>query len=110
MSKPGDIYRRFRDDFPPPHSGSLRIHWRPQIPCNQFYWPVRDLREAASILDMLAAYDDFQFSIRVKGDYSNSGGLEIFRYGQWEEWESADFDDFDTWRESAEGKKIMGVL
>ena len=41
----------------------------------------------------LAYYDMFQFENKVKPDYSNAGGLEIFRNGEWEEWESDDGDN-----------------
>lgn len=96
----GMIYRHFASKFPAPTEGALRVWWIPQIPGNQFWWPVANLTEAALLLDALAAYDDFQFANRIRGDYSNCGGLCIYRNGDWEEWESDDYDDFDTWRES----------
>ena len=37
--------------------------------------PVRSLEEAHLVLDVLAAYDDFQFKNRIKPDYANAGGL-----------------------------------
>lgn len=98
MAKPGDIYRAFIDKVPPPTEGTLRVWWIPQIPGQQFVWPVNNLGEAALLLDVLAAYDDFQFANRVKGDYSNVGGLVVYRDGDWEDWTNADGDDFDTFR------------
>lgn len=96
----GAIYRHFESKFPPPAKGALRVWWVPQIPGKQFHWPVGSLDEAASLMDALAAYDDFQYAEKVKPDYCNGGGLEQFDGEVWMEWESEDGDDFDTWRRS----------
>ena len=98
MSDAGIIYRQFVRKFPDPKEGDLRIWWVPQIPGKAFEWPVADLTQAALMLDALAAYDDFQFAENVKGDYANMGGLHVYREGDWEDWESEDCDDFDTYR------------
>lgn len=94
----GAIYRFFADKFPVPKEGDLRVWWVPQIPCSAFEWPVADLAAAGAMLDALAAYDDFQFREKVKGDYANTGGLWIYHDGEWVDWESDDCDDFDTYR------------
>lgn len=99
MASPGSIYRHFSTKFPTPQKGSLRVWWIPQVPGKPFNWPVKDLGQAALLLDALAAYDDFQFGERVKGDYCNTGGLEIHDGDEWCDWESDDCDDFDTWRD-----------
>lgn len=99
MTKAGNIYRSFHDEFPAPVKGGLRVWWIPQVPGASFEWPVSDLNQAALMLDALAAYDDFQFSQNVKGDYCNVGGLIIFDGEVWVDWEDEDCDDFDTWRE-----------
>jgi len=101
MSK-GEIYKHFTSKFPAPKEGDLKVWWIPQVPGEPFEWRVADLDQAGLMLDALACYDDFQFWKRVKGDYSNTGGLEIFRNGEWEDWESDDCDDFDTWRAERE--------
>lgn len=98
MTAPGAIYERFAAAFPEPTEGALRVWWIPQVPGKQFWWPVVDLKQAALLLDALAAYDDFQFAHRVKGDYANAGGLCIYRNGDWEDWESEDGDGFDDFR------------
>lgn len=95
----GAIYRYFASLFPKPTIGALRIWWIPQIPGDAFEWPVADLAQAALMLDALAAYDDFQFAKRVKGDYSNAGGLQVFSGENWNDWEDEDCDGFDAWRE-----------
>jgi hypothetical protein len=71
-------------------SDLLRVWWIPQIPGDAFYVDVNDLYEAKKILTLLADYDDFQYQNKIKPDYSNTGGLEIFVNGGWEEWESDD--------------------
>ena len=105
MSIAGDIYRRFLRKFPAPQEGDLRVWWIPQIPMKAFEWPVDDLRQAAVMLDALAAYDDFQFAENVKGDYANTGGLSIFQGGEWVDWENEEGDDFDACRNAAAGVK-----
>lgn len=97
----GDIYRNFASKFPSPKQGELRIWWIPQVPGKPFEWPVADLVQAALMLDALAAYDDFQYSENVKGDYANCGGLWIWNEAEadWVDWEDDECDDFDTWRE-----------
>lgn len=73
-----------------PSEGDLRVWWVPQVPMPAFYVPVADVREGLLLLDALAEYDLFQFENRIKPDYSNAGGLEVFEDGEWHEWESAD--------------------
>jgi hypothetical protein len=97
----GVIYRHFESQFPAPEDGDLRVWWIPQIPGKAFEWPVADLAQAASLLDALAAYDDFQFAHRIKGDYANMGGLNVYRNGDWEDWETDEGDDFDTFRSTS---------
>jgi hypothetical protein len=105
VSGAGAIYRNFVQNFPTPKEGDLRIWWIPQVPGKAFEWPVADLAQAALMLDALAGYDDFQFAERVKGDYCNTGGLQIFTNG-WEDWEDEEGDDFDAWREKQRGKQF----
>jgi hypothetical protein len=77
----------------------LRVYWFPEVPCEPFYIPVRTLREARLVLDALAIYDGFQSAHRIKPDYHNAGGLEVFDpeddndgpEGSWCEW----YDDLD---------------
>ena len=60
--------------------GDLQVWWVPQVPMKQFTVPVKDIEEGAKLLDVLAAYDLFQFKNKVKPDYCNAGGLQ-----KWEE-------------------------
>ena len=99
MANAGSIYRNFVKSFAPPKTGDLQVWWVPQIPCPAFEWRVADFAQAAVLLDALAAYDDFQFAKRIKGDYCNTGGLQIFDGTEWCEWEDDEGDDFDAWRD-----------
>ena len=73
-----------------PQEGDLRIWWVPQVPGKPFHVDVSNIREALVLLDVLAKYDLFQYEHRIKPDYSNAGGLEVFEDGEWSEWESPD--------------------
>jgi hypothetical protein len=98
MGKPGSIYRSFVAEFPEPKEGDLRFWWIPQVPMQEFEWPVASVAEAINLDRIFSAYDDFQFAHGVKGDYSNVGGLSIYRNGEWEDWEDEDGYSFDDVR------------
>ena len=55
----------------------------------------RDFKQthAALLLRALADYDLFQFQNRIKPDYANAQGLEVYKGGEWCEWESPDGDE-----------------
>jgi len=75
-----------------PKAGDLQVWHIPQIPGKAFRFDVKDPREAAVLLRALALYDIFQFENRIKPDYSNAAGLEVFEVGEnapegeWCEW------------------------
>ena len=73
----------------------LRVWWIPQVPMKPFHVEVKDIEEAKKIMVVLADYDLFQYDNRVKPDYSNAGGLEVFEDGEWTEWYSEDGDCID---------------
>ncbi len=56
----------------------LRVWWIPQIPGKPFRVDVDSVKEGVKIMDTLASYDLFQLEHRIKPDYSNAGGLEMF--------------------------------
>lgn len=70
-----------------PKEGDLRVWWMPQVPGKPFQVPVASIKEAKKLLDVLADYDLFQYKNRIKPDYSNAGGFEVFEGGEWCEWE-----------------------
>lgn len=78
--------------------GDLQVWWMPQVPMKAFKVPVANTEQAILILETLADYDIFQFENRVKGDYCNAGGLEVFEDGQWCEWADEDGDGIDEIR------------
>ena len=88
----------------------LRVWWIPQVGAisEAFYVPVQSVEEGKKVLDMLAAYDAFQFQNRIKPDYSNAGGLQIYNpeIADYEDWylETDDdyFDDVDDYCEQCE--------
>jgi hypothetical protein len=81
--------------MPEPKPGALRTWHIPQIPGKPFHVNVKNLREAKIMLKALANYDLFQFENRVKPDYSNAQGLEVFEGGEWCEWESKSGENID---------------
>ena len=87
----------------------LRVWWIPQVgACDPFYVPVESVEEAKKVMDLLAAYDAFQFQSMIKPDYTNVGGLEMFdeETGEWNDWylETEDdyFEDVDEYCEQCE--------
>ena len=59
--------------------GDLRVWWIPQIGYDAiFYVPVKSIEEGCKMMDTLAAYDAFQFDNRIKSDYSNVGGIQMY--------------------------------
>lgn len=92
----------------------LRVYWNPQVgSCDTFYIPVESVEEGKKIMDLLAAYDAFQLQNRIKGDYCNSGGLEIYDEDEqeWCDWylETDDdyFDDVDYYCEQCEREEEL---
>jgi len=66
----------------------LRVWWCPQVLGELFYVEVPNLVEARLLLDTLANYDIFQYDNRIKGDYCNAGGLQVWdeQDQEWLEW------------------------
>lgn len=87
-------------------NGQLRVYWIPQVPMKSFNILVKSLEEARLLLDVLAEYDIFQFNNRIKPDFCNAGGLQIWddsldpdkngeRWCDWYDEETGmDFDEY----------------
>lgn len=58
--------------------GQLRVWHMPQLPCPAFHVYVSTLKQAKLILETLAIYDLFQLKNKIKPDYSNAQGLEVY--------------------------------
>lgn len=92
----------------------LRVWWIPQIGIEKtFYVPVKSPEEAKRIMDILGAYDIFQYKNNIKPDFSNACGVEQFNeYSQdWEDWylETEDdyFDDVDEYCEQCDSAEEL---
>ena len=84
----------------------LRVWWVPQFPMESFLVDVKSVSEAVKILDVLADYDLFQLENRIKPEYSNSGGLQMFDpnddtdspEGSWVDWCDEASGEDDPWK------------
>lgn len=70
----------------------LRVWWIPQVPMKAFRVSVPDVPTGKLLLKVLADYDLFQLNHRVKPDYCNAGGLEVFNEDE-RDWEDYPEDD-----------------
>lgn len=81
--------------------------------CDPFYVPVESVEEGKKVMDLLAAYDAFQFQNMIKPDYYNVGGLEMFdeETSEWNDWylETEDdyYEDVDEYCEQCEGAEEL---
>jgi hypothetical protein len=82
--------------------GQLRVWHIPQVPMEAFRVYVKTIQEGKIVLDTLAFYDLFQFEHRIKPDYANAGGLQVYENGEWCDWydeEGNDIDDTELLKE-----------
>lgn len=63
-------------------AGDLRVWHIPQVPMKPFYVYVESPKEGKKVINILAEYDLFQFENKVKGDYSNASGLQVFEVNE----------------------------
>jgi hypothetical protein len=96
-----------RQYFFDPQEGDLKVWWIPQIPGKPFEYPVKTIREARILIDVLGLYDLFQLKHNIKPDYSNVGGLQIYQDGEWLDWSNDDgyvIDEVDDFGEGIDYK------
>lgn len=77
----------------------LRVWHIPQVPGKPFYVYTEDIREAKKIMDILAAYDLFQLENRIKPDFANMNGVQIWDETdqEWIGWDiKTEHDYFDS--------------
>ena len=74
-----------------PKVGDLRVWHIPQVPGEPFIVPVSSVDEGVQMMDVLAAYDLFQYENRIKPDYANMSGLD-----RYEDDGEGGFDWFDV--------------
>ena len=102
-SKPANSTRK---QIQKPKNGDLRVTWIPQIGANaQFHVNVASTQEVVRVMDLLAKYDLFQYYHKIKPDFANTGFLEQFTDGEWEEWYDED-GEFDSPQEYLESKGL----
>lgn len=94
----------------------LRVYHIPQVPMKAFYIPVQDVAEGKKVMDILSAYDAFQLENRIKPDYCNVNGLEMFDEGEqrWVSWsietDNDYYDSVDEYCESVDCKESENIL
>lgn len=75
----------------------MRVWWIPQVGVNAiFHVPVHSVIEATKIMTVLAIYDEFQYENRIKPDFCNTGGLEVWDEAS-QEWRSWDYNNGDEY-------------
>jgi len=79
-------------------SEKMRVWWNPQIGKVEkpFYVSVETVEEAKKVMDILSAYDGYQLQNRLKPDYANMGGLQVYdeECEEWLDWFYEDEDDY----------------
>jgi hypothetical protein len=82
----------------------LRVWHIPQVPGKHFFVDVDTPEEGKKIMDVLAAYDQFQFQNRIKPDFCNVQGLNIFDEdsdgegnADWIDWHDEDDNGIDDY-------------
>lgn len=73
----------------------------PQVPEKPFELFCDTLDEAIGAIRMLARYDEFQYKNKIKPDYANMSGVQIWSEaeGEWVDWYLETDEDFydDIW-------------
>lgn len=92
----------------------LQVWWIPQVPMVPFEVEVKDVAEGATLLQVLADYDLFQFEHHVKPDYSNVGGLQMWDEDSdgegnpgWVDWCSDEGEEPDEYTERIKGQSSL---
>ena len=72
----------------------MRVWWIPQVGVDAiFYIPVDNEEEAKKFMDVLAAYDCFQYNHEIKSDCCNFGEVEVWDAVD-EDWVEWHYDDY----------------
>lgn len=97
----------------------LRVWHVPQLPMKSFKVEVATVEEGVRMMNALADYDLFQYESRIKPDYCNMNGLQMWDEtlteedmrdmelsDKWVDWSNDDFEDpreyIDSLSEQAE--------
>lgn len=60
------------------NEGDLRIWYVPQVPGKAFKMSVDSVKEGHLVLDILYNFSLFESENRIKPDYADAGGIEIY--------------------------------
>lgn len=74
----------------------FRVWHIPQVPGKPFHVEVRDYAEAIRVKATLADYDTFQFENKIKPDYCNASGIQVYQHDLADE-EMRDMELEDRW-------------
>ena len=84
----------------------MRVWWMPQVGVDAtFYISIKSIEEAKKFIDILSAYDCFQYNHHIKPDYCNTGGVQVWdeKAQEWIDWYYEDevyfFEDVDEYCE-----------
>lgn len=59
-------------------TNKLRVWHIPQVPGKAFHVEVDSVAEGVKVCGILADYDSFQYENRIKPDYCNANGLQMW--------------------------------
>lgn len=82
-----------------PKEGDLRIYHIPQVGSDGvFCKEVPDVHTAIKMLDILAYYDLRLLELKLRSDFSNCQGLEVFEENEWVEYNDSEGFDINEIR------------
>ena len=92
---------KYQDVYKPKvlKKNQLRVWHITQVPMHPFWVYVSSIKEAKLVLKTLAIYDLFQLEYKIRPDYSNTQGLEVYDGKEWSEWYDVRGDDIDSTEE-----------
>lgn len=84
----------------------LRVWWIPQVgkqnlstfrKTKPFYIPVGSVEEGKLVLETLAFYDCYLYNQNIRGDYCNTGGLQMLdpEFNDWVDWYDEETGEYD---------------
>ena len=66
-----------------PQVGDFQVWHIPQVPGKAFFVKAEDYFHAEVIQNVLGDYDLFLEANRIRGDYSNASGIQVYTLGGW---------------------------
>jgi uncharacterized short protein YbdD (DUF466 family) len=73
-----------------PKTGALRVWYVAKVPMKPFHVPVKTVTQAKMMLHILQDYDSHLEQAKLKPEWENSCGLEVYyAHSGWQEWHRA---------------------